>query len=58
MNTQKEKIQFQESQAVIDLNQIPNHVLKGIGSRILKILKTDKSLQESYETETGKTYYK
>ena len=50
--------QFQVQEAVIDPNKIPEQFIRDIGSRILKIMKTDKSIQERYEQETGKPFFK
>lgn len=50
--------QFQAQEAVIDPNKIPEQFIRDIGSRILKVMKTDKAIQERYEQETGKPFFK
>ena len=54
----KQKDQFQERTAVLNPNKVPDEFYRIFGSRILEILKTDKTIQERYEKETGKQFFK
>lgn len=54
----KKENQFQAQEAVIDPNLIPEQFIRDISSRILKVMKTDKSIQKRYEQETGKQFFK
>ena len=58
MMNKKERNQCAGSKAVIDPNKVPDLVIKGIASRVLENLKTNKDLQAQYEAATGKSIFK
>lgn len=56
--TRTKKSQFAHSMAVINPDDLPEQFLKNISHSILDRLKTDSSLKERFEKETGKNFYK
>ncbi len=56
--TRTKKNQFAYSEAVINPDKLPEQFLKNVSHSILDRLKTDVSLKERFEKETGKNFYK
>ena len=54
----KQENQLQERTAVLSPDKVPDEFYRAFGSRILEILKTDKTIRERYEQETGKRFFK